>query len=131
MTEYSRHDGDPNAWITPKDVPDEDLPRIPSADIVIRPCRAPEKTKGGIILTDQYRGDLQNVTNVGRVVAVGERAFQDEEDMKPWCEVGDYVVYRKHTGVKIKYGNVVYVFLPSYQIFMTGVDPEKMKLEEI
>lgn len=47
-------------------------------DVVVALYVRPEKTKGGIILTDKYRDEDRFQGKVGLVVALGRRAFVDE-----------------------------------------------------
>lgn len=54
----------------------------------------PEKTKGGIILTDMARDYMAD--NIGRIISMGPSA--DEKQLK----IGQLVVFGKHSGDWIK-----------------------------
>lgn len=61
----------------------------------------PEKTKGGIYLTDKTKDEDKYQGKVGLVVAVGPSAFVD--DSQAWfknmsVKVGDWVVFRPSDG---------------------------------
>ena len=90
-----------DAWISKEETPNPNvLPELPGYHILVRPVSIKEKTKGGILLPDSTRDDMAYLTTVGEVVALGDLAYHDMEKFAkgPWCEVGDYVCYGKHSG---------------------------------
>ena len=65
------------------------MDRIPAPTgwrIVILPYRGAEKTKGGIVLSDQTRQREQSATVCGYVLSVGPLAYADENKFPtgPW-----------------------------------------------
>jgi co-chaperonin GroES (HSP10) len=117
-------------WFSNGDVPDpEPLPRVPGYKILVRPAAPPEKTsKGGIILPDETR-EVQGFTRaVGRVLAVGDAAYQDQEKTpgKPWCSVGDFVIYGRHVGMKLIYDKVYLIVLNEDEVQLVTDDPSKL-----
>ena len=60
----------------------------------------PEKTVGGIYLTDQNRDEDKTQGKVGLVVKVGSRAFKDDSGNWdfPDIQIGDWVYYRASDG---------------------------------
>lgn len=75
--------------------------------ILIQIRVVPEKTKGGLIITQDTRDADQIVTTVGKVVAVGPAAYRDRATGRewigaPWCKVGDYVRVPKYAGVDFR-----------------------------
>lgn len=76
----------------------------PFGSRVLVQIRAPKnKTKGGIILTDETRDTVNWNTQVGLVRAVGPIAFCNRDTQKPWpegswCGPGEYVRIPKHGG---------------------------------
>ena len=63
-------------WITDNVVADPDvLPEIPGYHILIRPLSVRSETKGGILMPDSLKDDVQYLTPVGKVVKVGELAY--------------------------------------------------------
>jgi co-chaperonin GroES (HSP10) len=82
------------------------LDRIPQPTgwrIVILPYRGAEKTKGGIVLSDQTREKQQLTTVCGYVLAVGDLAYKDEGKFPngPWCQKGDWVIFGRYAGARI------------------------------
>lgn len=104
------------------------LPIIPGFNILIRPVSIKSKTKGGILLPDSTIDDMAYLTTVGRVVATGELAYKDKDKFPtgPWCEVGDYVCYGKHTGVKMIYKGIKLLLLFDDQIMLKVESPKDL-----
>lgn len=116
-------------WISADEAPDPAvLPRIPGFHILVRPVSVKKETKGGIILPDSTVSDISYLTTVGKVLALGETAYDDEEKFPkgPWCSVGDYVCYGKHSGQKFFYKGVRLILLFDDQISMVVEDPKEL-----
>jgi co-chaperonin GroES (HSP10) len=82
------------------------MDRIPTPTgwrIVILPYRGAEKTKGGIVLSDQTRQREQSATVCGYVLAVGPLAYADEHKFPtgPWCKKGDWIVFGRYAGARL------------------------------
>ena len=118
-----------DTWITTDTQEDPDvLPDIPGYHILVRPVRIKQETKGGILLPDSTREDMAYLTTVGKVVAIGDLAYADEEKFNkgPWCKLKDYVCYGKHTGQKIKYKGIRYILLYDDQVIMKVENPKTL-----
>ena len=116
-------------WIEDQEVADPDkLPNLTGFHILVRPVSVKTKTKGGIILPDSTKDDIAYLTTVGRVIALGDLAYDDKGKFPkgPWCKVGDYVCYGKHSGVKMKYRGVKLLLLFDDQVIMTVDDPSDL-----
>ena len=63
------------------------LPTIPNYRILVRPVSIRATTKGGIILPDKAKDDVQYLTTVGRVVILGDLAYDDKDRFPKgaWC----------------------------------------------
>ena len=116
-----------NDWITDeKEQADpEVLPELPGFHILVRPISIKTKTKGGILLPDSTKDDIAYLTTVGKVLGVGDLAYQDTDKFPkgPWCQVGDYICYGKHTGTKLFYKGVRLLILFDDQVMMRVQDP--------
>ena len=68
------------------------------------------------------------LTTVGKVLAVGELAYEDKEKFSTgaWCEPGDYVCYGKHAGVKMIYKGVKLILLYDDQIMLKVENPKDL-----
>ena len=82
------------------------MDRIPSPTgwrIIILPYRGAEKTKGGIVLSDQTRLREQSATVCGYVLSVGPLAYADEAKFPTgaWCKKGDWIVFGRYAGARL------------------------------
>jgi chaperonin GroES len=74
--------------------------------VVVKPSKAEEKTKGGIIIPDTAKEKPQR----GEVVAVGAgKSGKDEAKMT--VKVGDIVLYGKYAGVELSHEGVDYIVM--------------------
>lgn len=95
------HDIDPRAVIEGAVVGliDEIEPMLNT--IVVGTYIRPERTKGGIILSDKSRGEDEYKGKIGLVLKVGPLAFRDDAAFK-WPErtpkVGDWIAFRVMDG---------------------------------
>jgi len=116
-------------WITDNEVADPDiLPELPGYHVLIRPLSVRSETKGGIIMPDSLKDDVQYLTTVGKVVKVGELAYKDTHKFSEgaWCSQGDYVCYGKHTGQKFLYKGIRYLLIYDDQVIMRIGDPSEV-----
>nr|ASN63265.1 co-chaperonin GroES [uncultured virus] len=116
-------------WISADEAPDPTvLPRIPGYHILVRPVSVKKQTKGGILLPDSTVNDISILTTVGKVLAIGDTAYEDDRKFPkgPWCSVGDYVCYGKHTGQKFFYKGVRMLLMFDDQISMVINDPKEL-----
>lgn len=113
-------------WATPETVEDpETLPNVKGWNILIRPYKGPEKV-GSLYLPDSTRDDVEFLSNVGQVKAIGSEAWSGRE---PWCEVGDWVVWGRHQGVRLRYDGVTFVLLQDELVLFVVDDPKKISIE--
>jgi len=113
-------------WITDDDQKDPGvLPDLPGYHILVRPISIKETTKGGILLPDSTREDISYLTTVGRVLKLGELAYQDPDKFPNggWCKKNDYIAYGKHVGQKLFYKGVRLLLLFDDQVIMKVEDP--------
>ena len=80
------------------------LPKPTGWRILILPYLGAEKSKGGIILTDQSREREQLATVCGCVLATGPDAYGDANKFPdgPWCQKGDWVIFARYAGSRLK-----------------------------
>jgi co-chaperonin GroES (HSP10) len=79
------------------------IPQPTGWRVIILPYRGAEKTKGGIVLSDQTREKQQLTTVCGYVLAVGDLAYKDEAKFPngAWCAKGDWVIFGRYAGARI------------------------------
>lgn len=87
----------------------------PLADrIVIKPAKAEEKTKGGLIVPDTAK----EKPVVGEVIAAGPGRHSDEGKLIPMeVKVGDKVLYGKYSGTEVTLDGVEYLIMRESDIF--------------
>ena len=80
------------------------LPRPTGWRILVLPYKRKEKTKGGIILTDQSLEESQVASSIGLVLKVGPDAYKDKDRFPngAWCKEKDWIIFGKYAGSRIK-----------------------------
>ena len=80
------------------------LPDPSGYRILIAIPEVDEKTKGGVIMPDQYKSMENTASIVGFVVQMGPDAYKDDSKFPtgPWCKDGDFVVFRSYSGTRFK-----------------------------
>ncbi len=120
-----------NDWIEDAEKPDpEVLPKLPGYHILVRPVSVKSKTKGGLLLPDSVKDDVAYLTTVGKVLSVGDLAYEDKDKFPngKWCDVGDYVCYARHAGQKLYYKGVRLLLLFDDQVMMKVDDPTNLDM---
>ena len=120
-----------NEWIEDEEKADpEVLPRLPGYHILVRPVSVKSKTKGGLLLPDSVKDDVAYLTTVGKVLAVGDLAYKDEDKFPngKWCDVGDYVCYARHAGQKLYYKGIRLLLLFDDQVMMKVDEPTNLDM---
>jgi co-chaperonin GroES (HSP10) len=57
---------------------------------------------GGILLPSETQEAQQYLNMFGTVVAMGESCYRHKEfNNIPWCQVGDLIMFHKHTGMRV------------------------------
>jgi len=117
-------------WVSnEEDQPDPtNLPYLPGYNILVRPVSVKGVTKGGLLLPDSTKDDMAYLTTVGRVLAVGDLSYKDQDKFPngAWCKVGDYVCYGNHAGNKLFYQGIKLLMLFDDQIMMKVDNPKEL-----
>ena len=85
----------------------DEMAKIPDPTgwrIVILPHKGVEKTKGGVLLSDNIVQEQQWTTNVGLVLKLGPMAYEDKNKFPtgPWCKEKDWVIFARYAGSRLK-----------------------------
>lgn len=111
------------AWATDDSIPTpKKVPQPVGYRILLRPRGVVEKTKGGIILTDSNKDSQTYLNSVGQIIAMGAECYTDRK--KPWCKVGDWVIFGRYAGARVSVQNVKMVLLNDDEIIATLESPE-------
>ena len=62
------------------------------------------KTAGGLYVPDENRDREHAGSIIAEVVSVGDLAYIDKQKFPtgPWCQVGDWVMFRRYAGVRFR-----------------------------
>ena len=111
------------AWATDNSIPTpKKVPQPVGYRILLRPRGVIEKTKGGIILTDTNKDDQTYLNSVGQIIAMGPECYSDRK--KPWCKIGDWVIFGRYAGARVSVQTVKMVLLNDDEIIATIENPE-------
>ena len=102
------------------------LPQPTGWRILILPFKMSQKTKGGVILGESTLEKQQVASQCGNVLAVGPHAYEDKERFPngPWCKVGDWVMFARYAGSRIKIEGGEVRLLNDDEILATIENPE-------
>ena len=95
--------------------------------ILVLPFKAAEKSKGGIIYSDDVIERSQIASTCGNVLAMGGQAYDKERFPEgPWCKVGDWVIFARYAGSRIKIEDGEVRLLNDDEILATIKDPKEL-----
>ena len=109
----------------------EKLPLPVGWRILILPFEASKKSKGGIIYSDDAVDRASIASTCGNVLAMGSQTYDKEKFPEgPWCKKGDWVVFARYAGSRIKIQGGEVRLLNDDEILATIKNPEDI-LHEI
>jgi co-chaperonin GroES (HSP10) len=86
-----------------------------------------EETFGesGLVKASSTLREEYILSTVGAVIDMGDEAYSDTDRFPngPWCEVGDYVMFRANTGTRFKVGKQEYRLMNDDSIEAVVNDP--------
>ena len=96
--------------------------------ILVLPFKMKDKTKGGIIITDDALERAQVASTCGLVLSVGPDAYKDTERYPkgPWCKKGSWVIFARYAGSRIKIEGGEVRLLNDDEVLATVEDPEEI-----
>ena len=102
------------------------LPQPTGWRILVMPYKRKEKTKKGIILPDQALEKEHVATVCAYVLEVGPDAYKDKEKFPegPWCKKGDWIIFGRYAGARIKIDDGELRLLNDDEILATIQKPE-------
>ena len=103
----------------------DELPEPSGYRILVLPFTPKNKTKGGILFSQESLDKARISTTCGYVLKMGDLAYKDTEKFgKPWCKVGDWVIFGRYAGARVSVQNVKMVLLNDDEIIATLENPE-------
>ena len=102
------------------------LPQPTGWRLLILPFKMNDNTKGGMYLGESTLEKQQVASQCGNVLAVGPDAYGDKERFPdgPWCKVGDWVMFARYAGSRIKIEGGEVRLLNDDEVLATIKNPE-------
>ena len=102
------------------------LPQPTGWRILVLPFKMGEKTKVGILMGQETLEKQQVASQCGNVLAMGPDCYQDKSRYKhgPWCKVGDWIMFARYAGSRIKIEGGEVRLLNDDEILATIKNPE-------
>ncbi len=103
------------------------LPRPTGWRILVLPFTPKEKTKGGILFSQEQLDKARIATTCGYVLKMGDLAYADKDKFnKPWCKVGDWVMFARYAGARLPIEGGEVRILNDDEVLGTIGDPESV-----
>jgi len=104
----------------------EKLPKPTGWRMLVLPFKMREKTKGGIVLAEQTLERQQVASQCGLVLRMGPDCYKDKERYPdgPWCKEGDWVMFARYAGSRIKIEGGEIRLLNDDEVLATIKNPE-------
>ena len=101
------------------------LPEPSGWRLLVLPFTPKEKSKGGVIFTQESLDKIRISTNCGYVIKLGPLAYNDKEKYPtgPWCKKGDWVIFARYAGSRIEIDGGEVRLLNDDEILATVQDP--------
>ena len=102
------------------------LPKPVGYRILIALPQIEEKFEGSeLIKTSQIKQQEQVLSIIGAVIDMGDQCYADKERFPtgPWCQVGDFVMFRANSGTRFKIGGTEYRLMNDDNIEAVVADP--------
>ena len=102
------------------------LPQPTGWRMLVLPFKMKEKTKGGNIMGQDTLEKQQVASQCGNVLAMGPDAYGDKQRFPdgPWCKVGDWVMFARYAGSRIKIEGGEVRLLNDDEVLATIKNPE-------
>ncbi len=105
----------------------DQLPEPVGYRILVLPFTPKEKTKGGILFSQEQLDKARIATTCGYVLKMGDLAYKDKEKFgKPWCKIGDWVMFARYAGSRLPIEGGEVRILNDDEVLGTIKDPESV-----
>ena len=105
----------------------DELP-VPSGwRLLVLPFTPKEKTKGGILFSQEQLDKARIATTCGYVLKMGDLAYKDKDKFdKPWRKIGDWVMFARYAGARLPIEGGEVRILNDDEVLGTIGDPESV-----
>lgn len=106
----------------------DQLPEPSGWRMLVLPFTPKEKTKGGIIFSQESLDKARIATNCGYVLKIGPDAYKDKEKFPQgaWCKEKDWVIFARYAGSRLPIEGGEVRILNDDEVLGTVADPEFM-----
>ena len=105
----------------------DELPEPSGYRLLVLPFTPKEKTKGGILFSQESLDKARIATTCGYVLKMGDLAYKDKDKFgKPWCKKGDWVIFARYAGSRLPIEGGEVRILNDDEVLGTVKDPESI-----
>ena len=103
----------------------DELPEPSGYRILVLPFTPKNKTKGGILFSQETLDKARIATTCGYVLKMGDLAYTDKDKFgEPWCKKGDWVIFARYAGSRLPIDGGEVRLLNDDEVLGTIKDPE-------
>ena len=105
----------------------DQLPEPSAYRILVLPFTPKNKTKGGILFSQESLDRARIATTCGYVLKMGDLAYKDKDKFgEPWCKKGDWVIFARYAGSRLPIEGGEVRILNDDEVIGTVKDPESL-----
>jgi co-chaperonin GroES (HSP10) len=106
----------------------DQLPNPSGYRMLVLPFTPKEKTKGGIIFSQESLDKARIATNCGYVLKLGPLCYHDKDKFPtgPWCKEKDWVIFARYAGSRLPIEGGEVRLLNDDEVLGTVKDPESI-----
>ncbi len=114
--------------LTPENIGSDTVDELPNPSgyrLLVLPFTPKEKTKGGILFSQESLDKARIATTCGYVLKMGDLAYKDKDKFgEPWCKKGDWVIFARYAGSRLPIEGGEVRILNDDEVLGTIKDPE-------
>ena len=106
----------------------DQLPNPSGYRMLVLPFTPKEKTKGGIIFSQESLDKARIATDCGYVLKLGPLCYHDKDKFPtgPWCKEKDWVIFARYAGSRLPIEGGEVRLLNDDEVLGTVKDPESV-----
>ena len=105
----------------------DELPEPSGYRILVLPFTPKNKTKGGILFSQETLDKARIATTCGYVLKMGDLAYKDKDKFgQPWCKKGDWVIFARYAGSRLPIEGGEVRILNDDEVLGTVKNPESL-----
>jgi co-chaperonin GroES (HSP10) len=116
--------------LTPENIGSDTVDELPNPSgyrLLVLPFTPKEKTKGGILFSQESLDKARIATTCGYVLKMGDLAYTDKDKFgDPWCKKGDWVIFARYAGSRLPIEGGEVRILNDDEVLGTIEDPESI-----